>query len=1045
MENNNSNDDLLLALRANEIKTRNRISLVCQACRKSKTKCDREKPRCSRCAKNNLRCIYNVAKKQVPHKLANKDATIAKLQNDVDYWKEKATNLADPNRSADPSDLKVNLYKDFSTMISSKVMKHDVKPLSENFIIVQDKFISTLISSIFVDRSNYANSMIPALTANVSISCAQPSVKTNALKLKEILIKQCKDESQVNRIDEFTDRILQNTNSSRNLKIGMIISLLYNTVGHEYLEDRCPREGEYSKLLNSLIDEFETLLPPFSVINYYKEHFFKALFPNFPFLEKALFEESLSNVLHEDPSDASKIKLELGFSHLRTKIENLNILLVILKLSFISLKYMTCSSNSASVEPATKKRKLSTSVETEASKENIIEKYPITNDFILLAQRCLASENWCACPNENIISCMLYIWTFFAFSPEESDFFLENPTDMIASLILMLSTSIGLHRDPSDFSQLKDEKISTKRLLNFRRLLWICVITVCSYESSLKGRHPLLSRDLSSLSLNVDDPEALRKYLERVKHDLVSDEDGRNHESDRYLLNIHEYTHKRVQLSLLLTDFDDLTLSSNKAFHLKYLELMREKIEVFVKSHFEIIDLKKLLLNSRRQKRALSDNVDTSEKAEEFPDINLVSFQNANAIQSRIMYKLVTLRSSHALLLYFENKLSEEPTSQNSESKSFYLGLYSKYLKRTCLDSLSIIELFNNFFSGKYSDYLLPASNYHIIKMLQISLPTTLFSLLGLIIRISSTNDILYTECQKFVNRSDKASKSILKDLNIKLEKNNMLQKELEASLEAIYAFASNHLRFQYFSVFKLFALFDVIIRRMRRGELWLGIFKLAYCDQTHSRISKTIRMTLGVQIDEREKLIERLKQKNHLRDIPVQDYINLHEKVHQKFEKIPKPKLLHVDNPIGNSTNNGSTHSAAMTDSDEVGEENRRMTPFASLTSDDSLQKLSSAALISQSLDMQTRLKSSSFPNNLNNDANIAASTYFAETPINLDIQNKFGSETVTANHDNVADVAGQYLQNSTDQNMPGFEFSGLFGGLDLFDYEFLFGNDFS
>ena len=116
-------------------------------------------------------------------------------------------------------------------------------------------------------------------------------------------------------------------------------------------------------------------------------------------------------------------------------MENLSLLLVILKLSYMSIRFLDHSTADSSFY---------------LSKE-IIDKYPIPNDFILLSQRCLASENWCACANENIISCLLYIWSFFAFSPEEGDFFLEHPTDVISSLIMMLSTSIGLHRDPSGF------------------------------------------------------------------------------------------------------------------------------------------------------------------------------------------------------------------------------------------------------------------------------------------------------------------------------------------------------------------------------------------------------------------------------------------------------------------------------------------------------------------------------------------------------------------------------------------------------------------
>lgn len=71
---------------------RNRLSFVCQACRRSKTKCDREKPKCTRCEKMNLDCVYDVAKQPRP-RIPNKDATIAKLEKDVAYWQSKAMKL----------------------------------------------------------------------------------------------------------------------------------------------------------------------------------------------------------------------------------------------------------------------------------------------------------------------------------------------------------------------------------------------------------------------------------------------------------------------------------------------------------------------------------------------------------------------------------------------------------------------------------------------------------------------------------------------------------------------------------------------------------------------------------------------------------------------------------------------------------------------------------------------------------------------------------------------------------------------------------------
>lgn len=50
-------------------KKRNRLSFVCQGCRKAKTKCDKEKPACSRCLKHGIRCVYDLTSQKAPKNL----------------------------------------------------------------------------------------------------------------------------------------------------------------------------------------------------------------------------------------------------------------------------------------------------------------------------------------------------------------------------------------------------------------------------------------------------------------------------------------------------------------------------------------------------------------------------------------------------------------------------------------------------------------------------------------------------------------------------------------------------------------------------------------------------------------------------------------------------------------------------------------------------------------------------------------------------------------------------------------------------------------
>lgn len=954
------------------VKKRNRLSFVCQACRRSKTKCDREKPRCSRCQQHGLDCVYDV-EKQPPPKNPSKDATIARLQRDVAYWKVKALDKAGKmdeyahatkrlndvdnmpvegheakklrsNTIFDINDIEVNLYRAHPSMIMNRVMKREVKPLSENYAITQDKFLSGLIASVFLNPSK--NTMIPALSANASVSRAQPSVRNNVFQLKEILINQCHNQSQKDRINDFTDRLLQNTSNSGKLRIGMLPIAIRSAFDRHYLEDFCPVDGEYSDLLKSFLSEMEEILPPMEILNNYKAHFFENVFPNLCFLNKKLFEESLSSTLFKDENDPFKVKIRLGKSRLRSKMENLSILLVVLKLSFISLLFIDEGSEEHSAY----------------INRDILKKYPIGNEAILLAERVLSAENLFACANENIITCLLYIWSFFVYSPEEGDFFLEHPTDVLTGVIVMLATSIGLHRDPSDFLRLSEVEDSS--VLNHRRILWVAISTTVCIESSLKGRHPLSLDAAMDQFMDIRSPNALQIYMERVERDII--------EPDRSSLRLHEMCFKRSLLAVLFYDLDKLSLTYGGTFRLSEMEDMRHKIETFVSDNFNMVDLE--TRSSKGNNMELGESVNFS----------LDGGENSIALHSRIMSRLMLLRSSMALFFHFESALTENPS---------LLSPSVKYMGRVCQDSLQLIHYITKYFNDEYAANLLPSNSYNITKATQIALSSTFFGVLGIIIRIEMAGNLLYSQYQHDLTNS---SEDNLQLANQKMELLSALKMDLEFALESVYRVSSKHLRFTYFSVFKMLALFDVIIQRMKKGELWSVLLRLQHAGEMNGRSVKALSMTLALDMDGEKSVIDQLKKKNFLTNLSVQDLNELCLKVKSTMQGDENSRK---DIPLTSSSDfmSGSPSSANST---TVG----------------NLEKLSSAAAMSQNLDFQSGAKG---PNDF------VAMNSFQVPPGNA-----------TKGNDN----SGIGFDLGTGVSM---DFPGLFGGLDLFDYDFLFSND--
>lgn len=967
-----------------QTKKRNRISFVCQACRRSKTKCDREKPRCSRCVQHGIQCIYDVEKQPAP-KNPSKDATIARLEKEVDYWKNKAQlssaerqkeddaskRLREPTypseiqqpkktkiwptyRLSDTFDnIKVNLYRKHPSMIMNRVMKREVKPMSENYAVTQDTFLSGLIAAIFLSPSN--NTMIPALSASASVSRALPSVRDNVSKLKEKLVSQCHSDYQKERINEFTERILQNSTNGR-VRVGMLPNAIRASFDRSYLEDMCPSNADYSEVLRSFLSRLQDILPPLEILKSYKAHFYQHVYPNLPFLNRKLFEESLASTLFEDEDDPTKIKIKLGHSRLRNKMENLCILLVILKLSFISLLFIDEGSEERSP----------------FINRDVIKKYPIGNEAILLAENVLSAENLFACANENIITCLLYIWSFFVYSPEEGDFFLEHPTDVLTGVIVMLATSIGLHRDPLDFSRMAEQEDPS--VLNHRRVLWVAIITTVCIETSLKGRHPLSLDAAVDQFMEIRSPYVLEDYIKRIKQDMPNIDD--------FELKVQENCLKRSLLALLVYDMDKLSLTYKGTFRLLEMEELRGRIENFVADNFEIGGLVNIPINTKMSMMNGMNGVHGENGMNGAPESNNSS-HNSVAMHAMVMSRLVLLRGSMALFYHFESAAIDDPE---------LLPLYEKYLVRVCVDALTLIGLITKYFNGDYGASLLPSYCYNITKASQIALSSTFFGMLGIIIRIEMAGNMIYSQYQEEVSNSNSGH---LHSSNQKMEILSSLKIELEIALESVYCVASRHLRFTYFSVFKMLALFDVIIQRMKKGELWSSMLRLQHVEGMNKRSVKALSMTLSLDLDGQNTVISQLKTKNHLVDLSVEQLNGIYREVRN---------VIHGDKPNGPSQASPVSSSGAFTEKGFTG------------NNLGNLEKLSSAAALSQNLNMQS---------------------------------NSMGaSDTINANNTRIPpnNEAPLLNNNGNDFDMGSavpMDFPGLFGGLDLFDYDFLFSNN--
>ena len=862
---------------AGVIKKRNRISFVCQACRKSKTKCNKLKPQCTRCSKLGIACVYDVAT-QKPPKVTKQKSLENILESEIDYWKKKAIELmklkgdrttrgkylrdskGDYNflsvfkngeqaediigeETGDDSnfwDLRININREDPGLLFTKVMKWEVNPLSENRIIVKDKFSIVLILSV-ISNTSANNSSVPVLAADPGITRTLTSVRDSLLNFKDVLLKQNINSHQRKRIETFTNRLLQ-------VPSPRLDDELKQPFKNVFLEDSCAHgSGEYSELLKSFIRDFEDILPPYDVILSYMSHFYANIYPCLPFLDKAMFEEAIRTIVVRDPMDSSKVKLVLGNSGFRYKMENLCLLIITLKLSYMSLLFISESE---------KYRKY--------VNVKILEDYPIGFSSILLAQRLLASENWCACPNENIVACLLYIWSYFVFSPNEGDFFLDSHIDSIAIVILKLSLAIGLHRDPLDYPQLAS--LRDKRLINYRRLLWLSVVCITGIESALKSTYLSPFRLMAIFGTDMDDSDALEKYMERVKKAMDT--------KDEFELNLHRLAFRCAQRSILYQKLNTLTMNNHRYFPLSELNDLKIKIESLSGSNLlERTDESVVQAGEGEGGEGGGREEDSSILGQ----LSLVTCQNAIEFCSRLTDSLLFLRCSVALMIYFEDRCAQNTRRKQNSTEKKYVPYYYHYFKDSVYHAAQLAVLIQEFFQGESVTQISPLTNYNVCKIVQLCSSSVLLSLLVLTTRLKLLEDDMVKGSLNLSKKShtmDEETKEHLEDVNQRRKLVGDLKSLLEISLYKTYNLASENLRFTYFPTFKMLLFFDIFMKKIKSGELWSGLYKVMEAKELDPKLKRSFGITFGFKFEDgKGKLGKILRERNYADKFSVKDW----------------------------------------------------------------------------------------------------------------------------------------------------------------------------
>lgn len=802
--------------------------------------------------------------------------------------------------------LNINLCQHNPRLIMSKVMKKEVNPLSGNYLMINDSFFASLLLSLFVKSkgNKYCNLnvLITVLSSEISISKTQSSIVDSVLKLKNVVLNQNLHRKQIiiNRINLFFDRLLNNNDERKTIEMNKILNSMIpkiNDLNDTYsesniFEDFLNDNEKYSKILQDFINDLEDVLPPLSVILQYKQHFMENIYVLLPYFDIETFNDSIMDTLTIDPNNIQRCKINLKKFNIRQKLENVVILLLIVKISYMTLILINDGESLGNINSHVT--------------VDILHQYPIGNEIMVFALRLLIAENWTACPNENILTILMYIWSYYVFSPDEGEIFMETGTHGISNTIIMLASAIGLHRDPLDYSQVMEYK--DKRIINQRRLLWLSVISMTAFESALNGfRVP--TKNLLESFININDIESYDKYISRILKDIPVDSRTREFTKD-----LHDMVLRRTMLSLLHQKINRLTMTYSKSVSLWEIEESLAALDKF--EHETELSIK------TRQK--IDFNGSNSSQEDMISQLSIVIARPTLLFVTKIMNKILQVRTSYAIMIFFEDKCVNDKS---------YLNHFYRYFKLTIKFNLDLIKLYEKYYYDTRHDEnykrLSKLNKYYISKFLQLGLPTAMFTILVIITRLELSQSVLMTENEHIEAKTnddksnfsiDKVNFSNDKGNNDNLKKIEILERLsnlLKPILKKMSKTANTNLKFLYFSTFKILSIYELLIAKIQNRELCYEFFDKLKLNEMDPRMAKFLKMSFNItftnsaesisQTINNEKLnklnklnlLELLKSKSHFMITPVEQLEEISDEI-RKF--IEGPKGVNVATPAGNN-----------------------------------------------------------------------------------------------------------------------------------------------
>lgn len=444
-----------------------RVTSACCRCRHRKVGCDEKFPRCSKCEEAGIECfdLEPLTGRKVPRSyvfyLENRIAALENILKKHGLTKDAQTEAASISEKREGSsksalnitsnELSVFEKSDFQlySLIDDYFLLHG--NANDNAVMKLERRPFKFL--LFSGNMPYM-SLLAGLKYFKSMNWNRVYFENTQFKKVKLILQAYYGRDHIDIQSSMTrpqDFFLMRETLSRNgLKLGVTLSSFWK---------------------EELVDEIKKNLPDRYICDFLLALFFEKIYPFFPLIDETDFRADVNRILeYNSDGHVTSVRLKRHYD-----FAMLSLLLIILRLSYLSFFSNNVEENEKS---------LTSSLFT--ARRNVMTN-PMPIDYYRLAERCLRQYNLLSNLDLEVFQAALFLKIYIVYAPEEGEVSTLNQNQIFNETLITMAESLGLRRDPEQYSPSSDEK--TK---NLRRRLWYHLV-ISDLEDSITYGTPIIT------------------------------------------------------------------------------------------------------------------------------------------------------------------------------------------------------------------------------------------------------------------------------------------------------------------------------------------------------------------------------------------------------------------------------------------------------------------------------------------------------------------------------------------------------------------------